>query len=56
MFMPMHSQPIYNVKKEFPVTEKIFKKGVCLPSAPTLKDEDIEFVCDSIKNFYGVKN
>ena len=52
MFMPMHSQPTYNIKKEFPVTEKIFKKGLCLPSAPTLTEQDIKFICDSIKNFY----
>ena len=52
MFMPMHSQPIYDIKKEFPYTEKIFKIGVCLPSAPTLTQKNIEFVCDSIKIFY----
>ena len=52
MFMPMHSMPPYNIRKEFPATEKIFHTGVCLPSAPTLKQEDIEFVCATIRGFY----
>ena len=52
LFMPMHSQPAYNVQKEFSSTEKVFKTGVCLPSAPTLSRQDIAFVCDSVKGFY----
>lgn len=52
LFMPMHSQPCYNVKKDFPVTEKLYATGVCLPSAPTLTQKNIEFICNSIKNFY----
>lgn len=52
LFMPMHSQPAYDLKKEFPSTQKVFNQGVCLPSAPTLSGQDIEFVCDRIKNFY----
>lgn len=56
VFMPMHSQPIYNIKKEFPNTEKIFKRGVCLPSAPTLTEDNINFVCDNIKKFYEGAN
>lgn len=52
MFMPMHSQPAYNIKKEFPATQKVFETGVCLPSSPMLSEQDIEFVCDRIKNFY----
>ena len=52
-YMPMHSQPCYNVKKNFPVTEKLYATGVSLPSAPSLTQADIDFVCSSIKNFYG---
>lgn len=53
MFMPMHSQPCYGVKKAFPATEKLYRTGVCLPSAPSLADEQVSFVCGSIKKFYG---
>ena len=44
----MHSQPIYGHKGKFPVTEKLFSRGVCLPSAPTLLDEEINFLQDSL--------
>jgi perosamine synthetase len=52
-FMPMHSQPCYDVKGDFQVTEKLFKTGVCLPSAPTLTEDNIEFICKAIKGFYS---
>lgn len=52
-FMPMHSQPCYSVKKKFPVTEKLYATGVCLPSAPTLTQAKVDFVCSSIKDFYA---
>lgn len=52
VFMPMHSQPCYNVKGGFPVTEKLYKTGVCLPSAPSLTEDNIIFVCDAVREFY----
>jgi dTDP-4-amino-4,6-dideoxygalactose transaminase len=52
MFMPMHSMPAYNTKGDFPNTQEIFKTGVCLPSAPSLTDKNVEFICQSIKKFY----
>jgi len=51
-FMPMHSQPCYGIKKSFPVTERLYATGVCLPSAPTLTQANIEFVGDAIRQFY----
>ncbi len=53
LFMPMHSQPCYNYAKDFPVTEKLFKTGVCLPSAPSLRNDDIEYIYQLIKNYYN---
>ena len=53
MFMSMHSMPAYNIKGDFPNTQEIFKTGVCLPSAPSLTDKNIEFICQSIKKFYA---
>lgn len=52
MFMPMHSMPAYHKKGDFPNTQEIFKTGVCLPSAPSLTERNIEFICQSIKKFY----
>jgi len=53
LFMPMHSQPCYNYVIDFPVTKKLFKTGVCLPSAPSLKKDDIEYICQLIRKYYN---
>lgn len=55
LFSPMHAQPAYRVRGQFPATKKVFKTGVCLPSAPTLTRRDIQFVCDAMKNFYKTR-
>ncbi|MEK7170204.1 MAG: DegT/DnrJ/EryC1/StrS family aminotransferase [Patescibacteria group bacterium] len=55
LFMPMHSQPAYGERKRFPITEKMFRTGVCLPSAPSLKEEEIDYVCGEITRFYQTK-
>jgi len=54
-FMPMHSQPCYQTGEAFPVTDKLHSTGVCLPSAPTLTDYQIDFICHSIRSFYASK-
>jgi perosamine synthetase len=51
-FMPMHSQPCYGVEKSFPVTESLYATGVCLPSAPTLTQANIDYIADAIQRFY----
>ena len=33
LFVPMHSQPVYKQQGYFPVSDKLYKTGVCLPSA-----------------------
>jgi perosamine synthetase len=55
LFMPMHSQPCYNYSQDFPITEKLFETGVCLPSAPSLKNDDIEYICQLIRKYYILK-
>ena len=55
LFMPMHSQPIYNQEGNFPVTDKLHKTGVCLPSAPSLSDANVKFVCSKIDQFYRIQ-
>ncbi len=51
LFMPMHSQPIYDIGKSFPKTEELYETGVCLPSAPSLKNFQIEYICELINEF-----
>ncbi len=52
LFMPMHSQPCYNSKQKFVITEDLYATGVCLPSAPSLSDNDIKYICNTIEEFY----
>ena len=52
VWKPMHKQPVY---KNYPaytngVSEAIFKIGMCLPAGPYVKDEDVKYIVDSIKN------
>lgn len=51
LWKPMHRQPVY---KDAPayingVSERLFKRGLCLPSGPLVTDEDIDFIIGAIK-------
>ncbi len=50
-FIPIHLQPLYSkmFKERFPVAEALCRKGMYLPSAPTLKKKEIKFITQSIK-------
>lgn len=45
-FIPIHLQPIYAkfYRQRFPVAEELCRKGLYLPSGPTLTKKDIEYV------------
>ena len=52
LWKPMHKQPCY---KDAPaylngVSEAMFKIGMCLPAGPYVKDDDVRFIVDCIKN------
>jgi len=52
LWKPMHLQPVY-AKNAFygnGVSEKIFSRGLCLPSGSALTDADIERVVSAIKS------
>jgi perosamine synthetase len=51
MYPPCHSQPCYNESWVRPRTERASKRGIWLPSSPTLKEGDIKKICNLIKNF-----
>ena len=51
LWKPMHLQPVF---KDAPyygngTSERLFDKGLCLPSGPTLTEEDLERVADVVK-------
>jgi len=53
-FVPMHQQPILKKMglvsgERYPVAERIAREGLYLPSASGLKQKQIEFICDAIK-------
>lgn len=64
-FYPLHRQPAFNYLTEnpecsqemrdenFPGAIYAYKNGICLPSYPGLPEEDLEYVCEKIKDFYG---
>lgn len=52
LWKPMHKQPCY---KDAPaylngVSEAMFKIGMCLPAGPYVKDDDVKYIVDCIKN------
>lgn len=51
-YPPLHSEPAYGYDGHYPVTEEISAKGLWLPSATTLSDEQITYICNAIKEFY----
>lgn len=50
LWKPMHLQPIFNNSLHFnnQTSDKLFKKGICLPSGTSLLKEDIERICHTI--------
>lgn len=48
-FYPMHQMPPYYSEQPFPVADRLSATGINLPSWPKLLDEDIRFICDTLK-------
>jgi len=48
-FHPMHTMPPHHRDERFPVAEELSRKGINLPSSPRLTREQIEFICQSIR-------
>ncbi len=55
MYPPLNSQKAYSVEGKFPVSEKIGKSGLWLPSFVQITDSEIQYICEKIKNFYNKK-
>lgn len=52
-FYPVHLMPMYFEKGlSLPVAEDLGNRGINLPSYPDLRENDIEFVCNKIKEYY----
>jgi perosamine synthetase len=61
-FYPLHRQPCFkklssvvelkNIDSIFPASIAAFERGLCLPSFPSLKNEQVEYVCSVIRDYY----
>jgi len=55
--VPLHLQEAYRFlggkRGDFPVTEQLADKGLSLPMFAELTDAQIDFVCDTIRAFFG---
>lgn len=49
LFYPLHVQPPYASNRAFPVTDRLSRQGLSLPSSCGLSDEDITKVCRVLK-------
>lgn len=57
--VPLHLQPAYKflgyLPGDFPETEKAANEMVSIPVYPEMTDEQVDYVIDKIKRFYGAK-
>jgi perosamine synthetase len=52
-YPPLHAEPAYGYHDlSFPVTEEVAAKGLWLPSSVFITDEQIEYICEKIREFY----
>jgi dTDP-4-amino-4,6-dideoxygalactose transaminase len=55
--IPLHLQPCFEYlgykKGDFPNSEKLADNCISLPMYPELSDEQIEYICEKIKIFFG---
>jgi dTDP-4-amino-4,6-dideoxygalactose transaminase len=55
--LPLHLQPCYSSlnhrKGDFPISEKLAAESLALPIQGELPIEDIDYVCETIRTFYG---
>lgn len=53
-FYPVHTMPMYDNKyQRFPVAEKLGWSGMNLPSYPGLSDDELDYICECIKNYFS---
>ena len=52
-FYPLNKQEIYKkyAKKKKYVTDEFYKKGILLPTYPSLKNSNIQYICENLKKF-----
>jgi dTDP-4-amino-4,6-dideoxygalactose transaminase len=56
LWKPLHLQPVFSSAPAYVdgTSERLFHQGLCLPSGPCVKDEDVQYVVDSIMECLSV--
>jgi dTDP-4-amino-4,6-dideoxygalactose transaminase len=56
---PIHLQRAFEnqgwKKGQFPVAEKLARELLCLPIRPDMTEAEIEYVCETVRAFFGAK-
>jgi perosamine synthetase len=62
-FYPLHRQKCFNycsniknLDAKFPISDYIYKNGICLPSYPQITKKDLKLVADKIFEFYDYRD
>lgn len=59
-FYPLHDQPAFesfpNYLGKHSISKQVFERGICLPSATTLTEADIQYVCSKLAEFLEMRN
>lgn len=54
-YLPVHAQPCYQARGNYPVTQAISAQGLWLPSAINLSESDVEQVCACVTELFRVR-
>ena len=61
-FLPINQQPCFkkkkyikNIKSKFPVSDKLYKYGLSLPSSYNLTSKELNYIVKKIKYFFQSK-
>lgn len=52
MYPPINKQKAYGIPGDYPISNTVGEKGLWLPSSSKLTNNQIDFVCNLIKQFY----
>jgi len=58
--VPIHLQPVYRQmygyeEGSFPVSEDLSSSMISLPMFPEMREDEVKFVCEAVREFYGGK-
>ncbi len=53
MYPPINAQKAYSRPGSFPVSERVGREGLWLPSSAQLPAKDVEHICATIRSFYA---